>query len=250
MSTTRVVVTASAGRDPAVTVLTPGPTGRGHLAVRRLPARDGVARLALVAEGALLLAGDDVGVEVVVEEGAWVEVVEPSGTVAYPMRGGRAHWRVSLAVDDGASVRWRGLPFVVAAGADVGRSTSVRLGDGAVVVLREVLVLGRSGEPGGAVGSRLRVDGVDGPVLAEDLLLGPGRPSVGVVGDARVLDTVTVLGARAGAAPEGVTRLELEGGGTQLRWLGAATHASPLEGWTSALPETPANRIRPARLGM
>ncbi|GAA1897436.1 urease accessory protein UreD [Lapillicoccus jejuensis] len=235
MSTTRVVVTASAGRDAAVTVVTPGPTGRGHLGVRRLPTRAGVARLALVAEGALLLAGDDVGVELVVGAGARVEVVEPSGTVAYPMRGGRADWRVDLTVGDGATLRWRGLPFVVAEGADVDRSTSVRLAEGAVAVLREVLVLGRSGEPGGAIGGRLRVDGVAGPVLAEDLLLGPQRPSVGVVGGARVVDTLTVLGARAGAAPEGVTRLELEAEGTQLRWLGAATHESPLEGWAAPL---------------
>lgn len=237
MSTTRVVVTASAGREPAVTVVTPGPSGRGHLGVRRLPSRSGVARLALVAEGALLLAGDDVGVELVVEAGARVEVVEPSGTVAYPMRGGRADWRTALTVGDGATVRWRGLPFVVAEGADVDRSTSVRLGDGAVVALREVFVLGRSGEPGGAVGSRLRVDGPAGPLLAEDLLLGPGRPSVGVVGDARVVDTVTVLGRRAAPAPEGATRLELEGEGTQLRWLGSATHDSPLEGWVAELAQ-------------
>ncbi len=62
----------------------------GLLVPRRLPAPEGGVRVALVAATALLLAGDEVEVEVVVGEGLRLEVVETAGTVAYAMRGGSA----------------------------------------------------------------------------------------------------------------------------------------------------------------
>ena len=52
------------------------------LSPRRLPAEDGVVRIALVAAGALLLAGDRVRIEVLVHGLVQVEIVETAGTVA------------------------------------------------------------------------------------------------------------------------------------------------------------------------
>ena len=45
------------------------------------------ARISLVPEGALLLAGDAVELDVTVDAGARLDVVEPGGTVAFDMRG-------------------------------------------------------------------------------------------------------------------------------------------------------------------
>ena len=120
------------------------------------------ARICLVPQSQLLLAGDHVQIRVEVGPGAHLEIVETAGTVAYDMRNasagpGSAHWDVQVRVAAGGSLRWESLPFVVASGADVWRSTTVQLGAGAALWLRDTLVLGRSGEVGGRVRSRLDV---------------------------------------------------------------------------------------------
>jgi urease accessory protein len=227
-------------RDPSggrvrLAVRTDGPRGRGHLGIRVLHAGADVARVAVLAEGALLVAGDDVSVGMRVGPGVRLDVVEPAGTVAFDMRGGSARWGVDIEVDDGGELVWRAEPFVVATGAVVERRVEVALHGSGVAVLREVLVLGRVREVGGVVRQRLRASGAGTPLLAEDLVLDGGHPRVGVVGGHRVVDSVTVLGRRMSgpAAPEGAHRLELDGAGTVVRYLGAQTHTSTLEPlWT------------------
>jgi urease accessory protein len=174
-------------------------------------------RVALVPEQAVLLAGDHVEVHVQVGAGRALEIVEPGGTVAYAMRGSAARWDVTVEVEEGGSLVWHGEPFVVAQGADVSRRLSIELGTTSRLVLRETLVLGRSGEDPGTLVSRtdVRRDGV--PVLIEEL-----DASVGL-GAHRVLDQVLCLGT--GCVGDG---LVLESGDRLHRWLGAATHLSPI----------------------
>ena len=149
--------------------------------------------------------------------GTRLDLVEPGGTVAYDMRGGRARWDVVVELGDGAELAWHGEPFVCAAGSDVDRTTTVTLGDGAVCALRETLVLGRHGEPGG----RLRQRFVS-PMLSEDLEL--GHPML--LGGHRVLSSITVLGRRL------ETGMQLEAEGTLLRVLGDESHLTvPVEAW-------------------
>lgn len=248
MSHTRLEVC----RDPSggrvrLAVHTDGPRGRGHLGIRVLHAGADVARVAVLAEGALLVAGDDVSVGMRVGPGVRLELVEPAGTVAFDMRGGSARWGVDIEVDDGGELVWRAEPFVVATGAVVERQVEVALHGSGTAVLREVLVLGRVREAGGVVRQRLRVSSAGTPLLAEDLVLDGGNPRVGVVGGHRVVDSVTVLGRRlAGpAAPAGAHRLELDGAGTVVRHLGAQTHTSPLEPLWTALAAA-ASRAEPA----
>lgn len=181
-----------------------------HIAPRRLPDRDGVARVALVSGAALLLAGDAVRVEVHVGQGIDLEVVEVAGVVAYDMRGGSARWEVSARVADQASLAWHGLPFVIADGADVERTTELSLEGSARVVLRDTYVFGRSGECGGDLLAHTiaRLEGR--PLLVEDLDLRLGvRGEPGMLGSCRCLDTVTTLGARLGGAD--VLQLERPG---------------------------------------
>ena len=233
-------------RDPSggrvrVRVRSDGPRGRGHLGVRVLEAGPAHVRVALVAEGALLVAGDDVSVGMRVGTSVRLEVVEPAGTVAFDMRGGSARWGVAVEVADGGDLVWRAEPFVVATGAVVDRDIAVALDGTGTVALRETLVLGRVRESGGAIRQRLRAEGAAGPLLAEDLDIDGARPRVGVLATHRVVDSVTVLGRQAPRTPtpEGTHRLELDGPGTVLRYLGDDTHTSPLEGFWAATVAAP-----------
>jgi urease accessory protein len=239
-------------RDPAggrvrLVVRTDGPRGRGHLGIRVLHAGVDGTRVAVLAEGALLVAGDDVSVGMRVGPGVRLDVVEPAGTVAFDMRGGSARWGVSVEVHDEGELVWRAEPFVIATGAVVDRELEVTLHGSGTAALREVLVLGRVREAGGVVRQRLRATASDRPLLAEDLALDGARPRVGVVGHHRVVDSVTVLGRRAGGAtPPEAHRLELDGQGTVVRHLGAQTHTSPLEPLWAAVAAAP--RAEPVRV--
>ncbi len=203
--------------------------GSGALAARRLRATaPGEVRIALVATQALLLAGDDVRVEVDVTGPVALDLVEVAGTVAHDMRGGSARWEVDVRLTAGARLTWLGEPLVVAAGADVVRSTTVSLDAGSTATLRETVVLGRTGEAGGslALTTRATRDGL--PLLVEDLDLSPaGRGGPAVLGPHRCLDSLVTLGHRL---PEGPDVLQLEGPGSVARWLGAAWHDSALHG--------------------
>jgi len=198
-----------------------------HLRAFRLPG----SRTALVPDQAVLLAGDRVEVSVRVASGASLEIVEPGGTVAYAMRGAQAAWDVRIEVEDGGRLVWDGRPFVVAEGADVTRRVEVDVAGTATVSLRETLVLGRTGEGPGRLRSVSRVRRAGTAVLVEDLDSRTG------VGPHRVLDQVLHLGLACQV--HATQTMVLESGDTMHRWLGSATHLSPLRGicQSSASPE-------------
>ncbi|MBE8146908.1 hypothetical protein IOD13_14560 [Brevibacterium casei] len=78
------------------------------------------------------------------------------------------------------------------------RSTQVRFGAAATVCLRETLVLGRSGEDGGAITSTTDVrDTTGAPYFVEELAIDGSSPEPGVMGTASVLDTAMLFGRRA-----------------------------------------------------
>ena len=90
---------------------------------------------------------------------------------------------------------WAGEPFVVADGADVTRTTTVELAETATALIRETLVLGRSSELGGRLRSRTAVRRESRPIMVEDLVLTPDdRVAPGLLGDARVIDSLLRLG--------------------------------------------------------
>jgi urease accessory protein len=225
------IVEVSAGTDRARVTL------RAGTIVPRLISRDRTAaRVALVAGGALLLGGDAIDLRIVVGTGCSLELEDIGGTVAYDGAGQRATWDATVSVGDGASVAWHSLPFVVADGADVGRRTSIRLGAGASALLRETVVLGRTGERGGLVQMSTEVHDAAGPILVEELVLDGHAPVPGVVGAHRVVDAVMCFGRAAAAADTDVvtagTRrvavLSPERGGVLVRGLGAEAHLTDL----------------------
>lgn len=216
---TRIEVVADPVRDRCLLTT-------DHLSPRQLPGAAGVVRVALVAAGALLLAGDDVRIEIAVSGAVRLEIVETAGTVAYGMRGGSARWDVDIRLTDGASLQWYAEPFVVAAGADVTRTTTARLDAGCTAHLRESLVLGRHGETGGTLRTSTRAWLADELLLAEDLDLAPeARTGWAVMGANRCLDTVATLGFRLPEAPQ---TLQLERPGSIARQLIHEQHLSTL----------------------
>ena len=198
---------------------------------------DAGAKVSLMPEGALLLSGDAIAIDVFVGAGARLELVEPGGTVAYAMDGGCASWDVTIELAPAATLVWAGEPFVVAEGASVRRSTTIRLGTSAALAWRETLVLGRHGERPGSLHQTLDVTGHgDVPVLREQLDLGPDSSPL-LVGGARAIGSVLVLGHRlpADAGEPPGARFELEAEGTILRQLAAAAHLAPsAASWSAA----------------
>jgi urease accessory protein len=224
---TRIEVVADPVRDRVLLTT-------GLHSPRRLPAADGVVRIALIAASALLLAGDHVRIEVVATGPVHLEIVETAGTVAYAMRGGSAGWDVDIELSDQAELTWHGEPFIVSEEADVTRSTQLRLETGSTAAIRESLVLGRSGENGGTLRTTQEAL-LDGQLLlAEDLDLTPdARQGWAILGAARCLDSVTTLGYRL---PEAEGTLQLEGEGSIARRLLGEQHQSDLAQTWAALP--------------
>lgn len=195
------------------------------------------ARVSLVPDGALLLAGDAIVIDVSVGAGARLEVVEPAGTVAYGMDGASASWDVSIDLAPAASVVWAGEPFVVCEGACVARSTTVRMGWDSVLAMRETLVLGRHGERPGGIRQDFRASGQNGaPILHESLELGPESSPL-LLGGGRVVGSVLALGHRLprDSGATGVTHLELAALGSVSRAAGRDAHDLGLDSaWLAA----------------
>lgn len=220
---TFIGIRAGAGGRPELTLRS------SHLSPRTLSTSGDGARIALVGTTALLLAGDHVAIGVHVGAGCHLEMVDTAGTVAYDGRGGVSSWTVDITVADGGSLTWKAEPFVVATGADVVRTTRVDLAATGTALLRETLVLGRTGESGGSVFSTTRVRHGGRQLLAEDLDLidVAARRRVGVLGPHRVVDTVACYGRRpVTEPPAGVRLFALAGAGTIARHLGSEAHRS------------------------
>lgn len=225
---TRISLSAAEPRarvDVSVGLLAPRVIGRGP-------------RSALVAVSAaqmLLLDGDELVIEVDVGAGCTLEVEDVGGTVAYP---GVSSWRLTARLGEAARLVWRGLPFVVASGAQSRRVTEISLAAGAAVLMRETVVLGRHGERGGEVSSQLRIEQENRPVLGEQLEADAAMPHVGVLGSNRVIDSVVAVGYHP---PLGTGDLDLEMPGAIARYLGQDAHASGLDivwdAWHAALAE-------------
>lgn len=233
---TRIAVRTAAGRARLTL------TGDGPIAPRLLQVEENGARVGLVATSALLLGGDHVEIDVEVGPGAWLEIIETAGTVAYDAAGALSSWQVRIRIAEGGLLIWHAEPFVVSRGANVRRSTEIQLAEHAVACLRESIVLGRTGETGGAVRSTLSAWHRQRPLLVEDLDLSEHaeRGLPGIIGTARVLDTVSLLGMRAPDVPElppGL-RFELDQPGTLARCLTSGLALSPLSavatGWAAA----------------
>lgn len=222
MSATRITVDAGGSRA-RVTL------DAGTIVPRLIERGPRSARIALVAGGAVLLGGDRIDIVIAVAAGCTLDLDDIGGTVAYGADGVASFWTVDVTVGAGARLRWAGLPLIVSDGADVHRSTRIRLGRDAVAMVRESVVLGRSGERGGRLHLSTSIADDDGPLLEEALDADGAHPVPGVLGAHRVLDTIIRVGDRPDpVSAAGVAFMALDEPGGMARYLGAAAHTSPL----------------------
>lgn len=127
---------------------------------------------------------------------------------------------------------------------DVDRSFTLDVEGSGTALVRETLVLGRTGEVGGRLRNQASISR-DGTVVArEDQRLDPeARRLPGVLGDERVVDTVSQIRAAATGPPVvGAATFALaEGAGTVDRWIGTELAFSP---WHAAWSERAADQVR------
>ena len=201
-------------------------TSRGHvierlrrgerLAPRVLEAGLDAVQACVLPTQAGPLSGDHDRARIVVGADATLVVRPVAATLALP---GAARTRLDLDIEVGAGGRLvlEDPPLIVAASAHVERKTTVRLAAGAVVALRETIVLGRAGEAGGRLVSTLRVNDGEGVVLHDALRLDPATSlqdaHVALAPGHRVAGTLCLLGLAAPGEP----RLALARGGALRR---------------------------------
>jgi urease accessory protein len=152
----------------------------------------------LVGTAAGPLGGDRVEVDLGVGGGVELTVRSAAATVALAGDAGEGSALVVRAVV-GSDARLLWLPEpLVATGRCNHRSTArISMEPGAVLVWREELVAGRTGEAPGSCAVAMQVDTADGPVLRHELRIGPGAPGwagPAVLDGARATGTVVVVG--------------------------------------------------------
>jgi urease accessory protein len=140
------------------------------------------------------IGGDQLGLRISVGAGAFLRVRTAAASIALPGPGGlESVLRVTVEVEAGGRLEY--LPEAVVVSADARHATiiALTLADGASLLLRDELLLGRHGEDGGTARTVLRVDYAGRPLLrqalevsgTDDASLGPavlaGNRAVGCV---------------------------------------------------------------------
>lgn len=167
---------------------------------------DEEASVHLVGSAAGPVGGDELSLAISLGAEARVAVrsVAAAAVLPGPSRGGAAgeaaasHVDVVVDVGAGGRLRWLPEPTILVDGCDHRSSTYITLDATAALVWREVVVLGRHGEPSGSLLQRLRVDIGGHPLLRNDVAVGPRWPTsrgpAGVGAGTRAVATALVVG--------------------------------------------------------
>lgn len=159
--------------------------------------RHDVARVSLSAGAAGPLGGDRLHLDVVVGDGASLVLNEISATLALPgTTGDRSLMSIDVQVGEGAAFIWLPEPVIAARGCDHRQEVRVRLAEGARVLLREELIMGRHGEQAGTLAQRVRVTRGGGVLYDQELRLGGrhvGWDTPAVAGSAKCVGSTLVV---------------------------------------------------------
>jgi urease accessory protein len=216
--TARAEIVAEA--DPAGGTRLPVLSSQAPLVLRRTP-----EAVYLVGGAAGPIGGDTLDLRIEVRAGAFLRLRTSAASVALPGRdGAESMLTVTISVGPGACLEYLPEPVVVAAGARHATLVAATLADGASLLLRDELILGRHGEPGGTGRTGLRVDYAGRSLLRQDLVVcGTDPVSAGpaVLAGHRAVGNLLRAGARSargahpagGAAGPGVAVMPLAGPG-------------------------------------
>ncbi|HEX3789586.1 MAG TPA: urease accessory protein UreD [Pseudonocardiaceae bacterium] len=161
------------------------------------------------------LGGDELSLRARVAAGCALTVSSVAATVVQPGVGAApASWRVDLTVGAGACLRWTPQATVVTDAATFHSAVHAELAEDAFLLVREQVLLGRSGQAGGRYRGGLAVTVGGRPLLRHETVLDGRDPDLsGPAGSGgyRVLGTLLVAGP-------GVTEEQRGGVEADLRW--------------------------------
>jgi urease accessory protein len=121
-------------------------------------------------------------------------VMEPiAATLALP---GRSRLELHATVEAGGRLLLDEPPLIVAEGAHVTRRVRLELAGDAIAAVRDVVVLGRSGEGPGRLDSELRATLAGRPLLHDAIRIQGGDEFVALAPGHRVAGTIALLGIR------------------------------------------------------
>ena len=123
------------------------------------------------------IGGDELGLRISVGAGAFLRVRTAAASIALPGPDGlESVLRLLVSVEPGGHLEYLPEPVVVSSGARHATIVSVSLDEGASLLLRDELLLGRHGEDGGAGRTVLRVDYAGRPLLRHSLEVSGADP--------------------------------------------------------------------------
>jgi urease accessory protein len=161
--TAQAEVIAEAG--PGGVTRLPVLRSQAPLVLRRTP-----EAVYLVSAAAGPLGGDRLSLAITVRAGASLCLRTVAASVALPgLDDGESQLTVTACVAAGGHLEYLPEPAVVASGARHATDIRVTLDEGASLVLRDELILGRHGEHGGSYRGSLRVDYAGRPLLRQSL---------------------------------------------------------------------------------
>ncbi|NBF00487.1 urease accessory protein UreD, partial [Nonomuraea sp. K271] len=151
--------------------------GDGPFDLRRTRPRGNQARVCILGVMSAPLGGDRLRIEATAGPGAHLHITTAAATIA--LRGpttAHATYDVHLTVAEHASLHWLPQPLISAARSNLRQSCTIDLAPTAWLLLREEVVLGRSGEPPGRLSARLSVHRDGRPLLDQQTRYGPEAP--------------------------------------------------------------------------
>ncbi len=170
--TARITAVAESG-----TTRLPDLHGDGPFAPRRLPPRDGQARVCIVSAMSAPHNGDRLRIEVTLGAGADLRITSAAATIALPgPTPAPATLELIISVAESARLHWTPEPLICAAGSNLRQSTRIDLAPTARLLLSEHQVLGRAHEPTGHLTSRLTVHRDGQTLLDQHTTYGPNAP--------------------------------------------------------------------------
>jgi urease accessory protein len=124
------------------------------------------------------IGGDELALRISVGAGAFLRVRTAAASIALPGPDGlESALRVSVDVAAGGRLEYLPEPVVVSAGARHATIIRVTLAEGASLLLRDEVLLGRHGETGGASRTELRVSYAGRPLLRQSLEVSGADPA-------------------------------------------------------------------------
>lgn len=136
----------------------------------------GPARVCLAAGAAGPIGGDEFALTVDVGAGSTLVLRDIAATLLLPgPHGEQSLLRTTIRIGDGATFVWLPEPVIAARRCSHRTEVRIELETSSRLILREELLLGRHGEPPGAVEQCLRVRIGGRPLLHQQLAVGPGR---------------------------------------------------------------------------